>query len=81
MGNSPLEDAEWKILGLAVRDARVLKARGQVLAGFRCLLAGLRRAEESVTGGEAWAECLLDAYRRETDRYRVARHRRDEDHF
>ena len=77
MDKDPLEEAEWSIFGLAIRDARVLKARGQVRAGFRVLLTGLRRAQDAATGGEAWAESLLTAYKQETDAYRATRHQKD----
>ena len=74
MEKDPFEEAEWSIFGLAIRDARVLKARGQVRAGFRVLLSGLRRAQDAATGGEEWAESLLAAYKQETDAYRANRH-------
>jgi hypothetical protein len=77
MEKDPFEEAEWSIFGLAIRDARVLKARGQVRAGFRVLLTGLRRAQDAATGGEAWAESLLTAYKQETDAYRATRHQQD----
>lgn len=70
MPKSPLQRAEWKILGLAISDARVRATRGQVAAGYACLIAGLRRMEEFVTGGEPWADAILEAYRREASRYR-----------
>jgi len=69
MAKSPLQRAEWKILGMAISDARLRATRGQVAAGYACLVAGLRRMEEFVTGCEPWANALLDAYRRETRNY------------
>src|SRR3954452_8282736 len=69
MPKSPLQRAEWKILGMAISDARLRAARGELKAGYACLVAGLRRMEEFVTGGEPWAGRLLDAYRTETRRY------------
>src|SRR5207244_11395052 len=70
MPKSPLQRAEWKILGMAISDAKVRAARGELMAGYTCLVAGLRRMEEFVTGGEAWAGALLDAYRREAHTFR-----------
>jgi hypothetical protein len=59
----PLKHAEWKIFGLALSDATMRAAAGQVGAGYRCLVAGLRRMEEFATGGERWADEILTAYR------------------
>lgn len=67
---TPLEHAEWKILGIAVTDARLRAARGEVAAGYRCLLMGLCRMEEAVSGGDAWAGELLNAYRGAAESYR-----------
>jgi hypothetical protein len=70
MSEPPLEKAEWKILGIAVSDAKLRAARGDLMAGYECLMAGLRRMEEFVTGGDAWARDLLQAYRQEADKYK-----------
>jgi hypothetical protein len=70
VARSPLRNAERKILGMAVSDARLRAARGELSAGCACLLAGLRRMEEFVTGGEPWARSLLEAYRKELHQYK-----------
>lgn len=69
MPDDPFKRAEWKIFGLAVSDATIRAAAGQVSAGYQCLLSGLRRMEEFVTGGEPWAEELLVAYRQAAHTY------------
>lgn len=71
MPDSPLKNAEWKIFGLAVSDARIRAAAGQIGAGYQCLVAGLRRMEEFCTGGDAWADELLTAYRQAARTYRA----------
>jgi len=63
MPEPPLKKVEWKIFGLARSDASLRAAAGQLSAGYQCLVCGLRRMEEFVTGGDAWAEELLKAYR------------------
>ena len=69
MSEPPLEKVEWKILGIAVSDAKLRAARGELMAGYECLMAGLRRMEEFVTGGDTWAKDLLQAYRKEAQKY------------
>jgi hypothetical protein len=67
----PLQRAEWKIFGMAVHDAKDRAARGDRRGGYACILAGLQRMEEFVTGGDAWANDLLQAYRRAAKTYDI----------
>ena len=47
---------------MAVSEARERASHGDLGAACACLLFGLHRMEELLTGGDAWAEDLLDAY-------------------
>ena len=62
MEKSPFEQAERSVFQMAVSDAERLAKRGDRPAAYACLLAGLRRMEEFVTGGEGWAKDLQRAY-------------------
>jgi hypothetical protein len=72
MARSPLERAEWRIFGMAVSDARSRAARGDLKAAYACLLFGLHRMEETLTGGDEWAGELLEAYRGAAESYERA---------
>src|SRR5262245_37889424 len=56
-------EVEHKLLCRAIRDAGQRVNDGEVVAGYRCLLDGLERAEEFSDAGEAWAEDLAASYR------------------
>jgi hypothetical protein len=58
-----LEKAEAKLLCRAINDAVRLASRGDVAAGYDCLLAGLQRAGESLAAGEPGATELVNSYR------------------
>jgi hypothetical protein len=72
MPKSPWQLAEWNIFKMARNDAKEHAERGERAAGYACLLAGLQRMEEFVTGGEAWADELLKAYRSEATQFQQA---------
>src|SRR5262249_17494545 len=60
---SPLKVARYQDLFRTSREAGFLGRGGKADAGYLCLLAGRRRAEEARRAGEPWAEDLVERYR------------------
>ena len=60
---------ELNTLLLTATEAADLATSGEVLNGYRCLLAGLERAEAAERAGEPWGPALVAGYRKVLLRY------------
>jgi hypothetical protein len=61
--------SELASLGTAIRDADQLAAQGDAPEGYRCLVAGLQRAEQAVHTGRPWARELRDRWQEVAQEY------------
>jgi hypothetical protein len=52
-----------------VKRAEALAGMGRLVAGFDCLVAGQRLAEEDLENGEPWGGALLCRYQQAVDDY------------
>lgn len=57
------------LLALDIAEADAMAAKGEVDAGQRLLLAGLRRAETAMAAGQTWAEEWVGCYRAAVNTY------------
>jgi hypothetical protein len=60
---------EVETLRLSSMGTEELTEDGDAEAGFRCLLAGLHRAEEAEEDGEPWGAELVAAWREACEAY------------
>jgi DNA-binding response OmpR family regulator len=72
-----LPNGEIDQLTMTAAEAFDLAVRGNVIDGYDCLSAGLRRADAARAAGRPWAEELALSYQELRDHY-VARYRREE---